>query len=46
MVYIDTSVLVSYYCLEPLSEAAEKIILIFVKYRKAQSALRKATRRK
>ncbi len=27
MVYIDTSVLVSYYCPEPLSEAAEKIIL-------------------
>jgi len=27
MVYIDTSVLVSYYCPEPLSEAAERIIL-------------------
>ena len=27
MVYIDTSVLVAYYCPEPLSETAEKIIL-------------------
>jgi predicted nucleic acid-binding protein len=27
MVYVDTSVLVAYYCPEPISESAEKIIL-------------------
>ncbi len=27
MIYLDTSILVAYYCPEPLSEAAEKLIL-------------------
>ena len=31
MVYIDTSVLVAYYCPEPLSEKAEKLLISYLK---------------
>jgi uncharacterized protein len=31
MVYIDTSVLVAYYCPEPLSEKAEKLLIRYLK---------------
>jgi predicted nucleic acid-binding protein len=31
MVYIDTSVLVAYYCPEPMSEKAEKLLISYLK---------------